>query len=147
MASRQLNIPFLTSVVNALPNCQLVMHRAFDHVREPAIALEELVHLGFTRILTSGGPAMAIDGLQNLRLLSDWSQGRIEILPAGGVTASNATEILAKSDARQLHGSFRNSDGMANRRLPEIGAIEQTKAILRSMIQNGGARPPELHSR
>ena len=145
--SRQLNISFLRSVVNALPKCQLVMHRAFDHVREPLIALEELVHVGFTRILTSGGPAMAIDGLQNLRRLSEWSQRRIEILPAGGVTASNAEEILAKSDARQLHGSFRMSHEKASVRLPDGAAIEQTKAILRSMIQNGEARPPELHSR
>ena len=42
MASRQLNIPFLRSVVNALPKCQLVMHRAFDLVREPAMADESV---------------------------------------------------------------------------------------------------------
>ena len=136
MASRQLNIPFLRSVVNALPKCQLVMHRAFDLVREPAIALEKLVNLGFTRILTSGGPAMAIDGLPNLRNLSEWSRSRIEILPAGGVTAANAEEILAKSAARQLHGSFRMSHENASVRYPDGAAIEQTKAILRSMTRN-----------
>ena len=147
MASRQLNIPFLRSVVNALPKCQLVMHRAFDLVCEPAIALEELVKLGFTRILTSGGPAMAIDGLPNLRRLSEWSRSRIEILPAGGVTAANAEVILAKSGARQLHGSFRMSQEEATVRFPDSTAITQTKAILRSLIRNGEAGPPEHHSR
>ena len=136
MASRQLNLPFLMSVVNALPKCQLVMHRAFDHVRDPLIALEELVQLGFTRILTSGGPAFAIDGLIYLRRLVECSLNRIEILPAGGVSAANAEEILAKSDARQLHGSFRRPDGTAGVRLPDCVAIEQTKTILRSRIQN-----------
>jgi len=132
-ASRDLNIPFLLAVLNALPKCQLVMHRAFDQVRDPLTALEKLIDLGFTRILTSGGPEMAIDGVENLRCLSERAQARIEILPAGGVAPANAEEILAKGFASRLHGSFRapiqRKDKMSVR-LPDPIAIGKTKAIL-----------------
>ena len=144
--SRELNIPFLMAVLNALPKCQLVMHRAFDQVRDPSIALGKLIDLGFTRILTSGGPEMAIDGVQNLRRLSEWAHGRIELLPAGGIEPGNAQEILSKSNAHQLHGSFRASPhGKGNVRLPDPIAISRTKAILSALDKNGVARPPVLH--
>lgn len=138
VASMDLDLTFLRSVVKALPKCQLVMHRAFDQVREPLIALESLVELGFSRILTSGGPDMAIDGVDELHRLCECAQGRIEILPAGGVDPSNALEILTKSGADQLHGSFREtrngkSGGVkASEMLPKLTSIRQSQAILTS---------------
>ena len=148
IASRELNIPFLQAVMNTLPKCQGVMHRAFDQVLDPATALEKLIDLGFTRILTSGGPKMAIDGVQKLRRLQEWAQTRIEILPAGGVSQANAEEILAKSCARQLHGSFRSSvHDTGPVQLPDPIAISQTKAMLSAFDKNGDTRPPVLHTR
>ncbi len=136
VASMDLDVTFLRSIVNALPKCQLVMHRAFDQVREPLLALESLVELGFTRILTSGGPNMAIDGVDALHRLCECAQGRIEILPAGGVGPSNALEILTKSGAEQLHGSFREASdekrvsGKASEMLPNLASIRHTQEIL-----------------
>lgn len=125
VGTMDLHFQFLQSVANALPKSQLVMHRAFDQIREPLLGMEGLIELGFTRILTSGGPTMAIDGLPCLHGLIELSNGRIEILPAGGITPSNALEILTGSGATQLHGSFRVSS-----RMPCKMAIEQTKWIL-----------------
>jgi copper homeostasis protein CutC len=95
-----------------------------------------LVALGFTRILTSGGPDMAIDGVDALHPLCESAQGRIELLPAGGVGPANALEILTKSGADQLHGSFREARdekraiGMANKMLPNLTSIQRTQEIL-----------------
>ncbi len=126
-----LHLHFLQSVANALPNSQLVMHRAFDQIREPLLGMEQLVELGFTRILTSGGPALAIDGISCLRGLIEMSKRRIEILPAGGVVPTNALEILKMSGANQLHGSFRvTGTSHSHSRMPCKSAIEQTKWIL-----------------
>jgi len=134
MNTGDLDLKLLRSAAAALPKCQLVMHRAFDHVREPSQALEELVAMGFTRILTSGGPDSARDGVLTLKLLAETALNRIEILPAGGVSSENATEILTACRARghgQLHGSFRQSllprIGYA---LPVPGEITRTKSIL-----------------
>ncbi len=144
VASIDLDLTFLRSIVNALPKCQLVMHRAFDQVREPLFALESLVELGFTRILTSGGPDMAIDGVDALHRLCECAQGRIEILPAGGIGPANALEILTKSGADQLHGSFREARdekrvrGKASEMLPNLASVQQTQEILTSMQSRRG---------
>ena len=129
-----LHLTFLRSITKALPKSQLVMHRAFDRVRDPHDGLESLIELGFKRILTSGGPDMAIDGVACLRRLIELANGRIEILPAGGVAPSNALEILTTCRATQLHGSFRApTHGSSTSMLPCKTAIEQTKSILASL--------------
>ena len=126
-----LNLAFLQAVANALPKSQLVMHRAFDQIREPLLGMEQLIEMGFTRILSSGGPALAIEGIPCLRGLIESSKRRIEILPAGGVMPSNAKEILTRSGATQLHGSFRVTGmSQSHSRMPCKSAIEQTKWIL-----------------
>ena len=124
-STEELDLTLLRSVASRLPSCQWVMHRAFDQLHEPAVALEQLIELGFTRILTSGGPSLAIDGLAALRDLNERARGRIEILPAGGVSPSNALQILRETGTHQLHGSFRNAA------VPFATAIAQTKSTLR----------------
>lgn len=124
--SRTLHLDFLSSVARALPACERVMHRAFDQVAEPAVALETLVQLGFTRILTSGGSDRATEGTAKLRELHSQARGRIEILPAGGISPANALQILKESGTNQLHASFRNGP------VPFRTAIAQTRSILRA---------------
>ena len=129
------DLTFLSSVANALPKCQLVMHRAFDSVCDPEVALESLVTLGFTRILTSGGGELAIEGIAELRRLSQQALGRIEILPAGDIAPSNAAVILNETGVNQLHGSFRNAlTGEMKTALPNPKSIQETKAILADFI-------------
>ena len=133
-SSRDLDLPLLRSASAALPTSQLVMHRAFDYVLEPLRALEELIAIGFTRILTSGGANSALDGVLALKLLNESARNRIEILPAGGVNDDNAKTILTTCCTRgrgQLHGSFRQSllqrDGYA---FPDQASISRTKTVL-----------------
>lgn len=141
-SSLDLDRPLLRSARAALPKSQLVMHRAFDEVRNPLRALEELIEIGFTRILTSGGPSSALNGVLALKLLNESSQNRIEILPAGGVNDNNAQQILTTCCTRglgQLHGSFRkpsvSSDGHA---MPDPVAIKSTKSTLSKFNGTGG---------
>jgi copper homeostasis protein len=80
-----------------------VFHRAFDSVRDPLQALDELVRLGFARVLTSGQASTAFTGAERLRELREYAIGRIEIMPGGGLRAANAAEILRLSGAESLH--------------------------------------------
>ncbi len=132
--SGDLDLPLLQSAKAAVPKSQLVMHRAFDCTREPLRALEELIAIGFTRILTSGGPNAALDGVSALKFLNESADNRIEILPAGGVNADNAKQILTTCCTRgygQLHGSFRRSTPLRNgAALPDQASISRTKAVL-----------------
>lgn len=80
-----------------------VFHRAFDFVPDKRAALEEFIDIGVTRVLTTGGPTTAIEGAPSLRQLNDQASGRIEILPAGGVTVANAVDLVRNTGCNQLH--------------------------------------------
>lgn len=83
-----------------------VFHRAFDLVDDQARALEELIDLGFQRVLTSGGQATAVAGADQLKRLIDQAKGRIEILPGGGIRADKVIELIRLTQCTQVHGSF-----------------------------------------
>ena len=84
---------------------RITFHRAFDRCRDPFAALEQIVRLGCDRILTSGGKPTAEDGIPELRALQEQAEGRIIILPGGGVTPLNAAKILSATGCREIHAS------------------------------------------
>ena len=83
----------------------ITFHRAFDRVRRPFEALEQIIGLGCDRILTSGQAPTAEAGVDMLRNLNRQAGGRIIILPGGGVTPENATRILDLSGCTEIHAS------------------------------------------
>lgn len=82
---------------------QTVFHRAFDFVADKPAALEQLIDLGVTRVLTSGGPPTAVAGAESLRQLIVAANGRIEILPAGGIQAADLAHLAAETGCQQVH--------------------------------------------
>jgi copper homeostasis protein len=88
------------------PGRQLVFHRAFDVAAEPVRALEQLIDLGFTRVLTSGRAARATDGLDEIRRTAEQAAGRIEVLPGGGLRAENLAEAVRRTGVSQVHLSI-----------------------------------------
>lgn len=83
-------------------------HRAFDVCRNPFQALEDVISLGFDRILTSGQASDALHGADMIRRLHDKAAGRIRIMAGAGVKPENAAEILALSRCDDLHASARS---------------------------------------
>lgn len=122
-----LNWDFLESIAHRFPSVERVVHRAFDLVPSPMLAIPRLIDMGYRRILTSGGAERAEDSVEQLREWQEAFGEKIEILPAGGISRSNATAILNHSGCRQLHGSFRgNASDSRQSRLPapdEIRAV------------------------
>jgi copper homeostasis protein len=84
-------------------NHQAVFHRAFDVTPDPFRALEELIDLGITRVLTSGQQNAAPDGAELIRQLIERANGRIEILPGGGLRVHSLEEFVAKTGCVQVH--------------------------------------------
>ena len=85
-----------------------VFHRACDFLPDPFAALEELIALGFKRVLTSGGAPTALEGADVIAKLIEQAAGRIEILPGGGITPENVEELVRRTGCDQVHGSFRS---------------------------------------
>ncbi len=128
---------------------QWVFHRAFDVLRDPDVGLEQLIDLGFTRILTSGRAARAFDGLREIRRMVELADGRIEILPGGGIRLDHLAQVVRETGVNQVHMSItdRSSDSSATHNpvirfganLPETesdfrvastGGVRQAKAML-----------------
>lgn len=90
-----------------------VCHRAFDFVTDQRAALDALIGIGCTRVLTSGGQPTASAGAAAIRELILHAAGRIQILPGGGINAGNAVQLVGKTGCTQLHvgGSVAHDDG------------------------------------
>lgn len=84
-----------------------VFHRAIDVVPDWRAALDSLIRLGFTRVLTSGQCPSAPEGANTIRAMREYAAGRLQILPGGGIKAHNAAELLQKTGCSQLHASLK----------------------------------------
>lgn len=100
---------------------QTVFHRAFDVAADPRAALDALISLGITRVLTSGAEPTAAAGAPLIAELVARAAGRIEILPGGGLRDHNVADLIRATGARQVHlGPFRavgDHSGAANSRI------------------------------
>jgi len=94
-------------LVSVAEGAETVFHRAFDRAAAPFEALETLVALGVTRILTSGGAPTALEGAKRIRALAERAAGRIEILPAGGIREENVEAVVRQTGCEQVHLSRR----------------------------------------
>lgn len=82
---------------------QTIFHRAFDVTPDPFKALDQLIALGFTRILTSGQQRSVPEGIELIKKLITHASGKIEILPGGGIRSHNVRSIIEQTGTKQVH--------------------------------------------
>jgi copper homeostasis protein len=82
---------------------QAVFHRAFDVTPDAFQALEELVGLGMTRVLTSGQKDSVAEGVELIARLRKRAGERIEVLPGGGIRPYQLKEMVERTGCRQVH--------------------------------------------
>jgi copper homeostasis protein len=78
---------------------------AFDELTNPKEAIDILVNLGFTRILTKGaktGPAT--NNLTQLKSLKEYAGDRIQLIVGGSVTDDNYQKIAKATGIKYFHG-------------------------------------------
>jgi len=90
----------MVAIARPLP---FTFHRAFDHVNDPFIALEQLIDCGCARILTSGQEPSVFEGKYLVKQLIDKANGRIGILPGAGVNSQNAKAIVDFTGCEEIH--------------------------------------------
>ncbi|MBK5721552.1 copper homeostasis protein CutC [Dysgonomonas sp. Marseille-P4677] len=86
----------------------VTFHRAFDRCANLFNLLEDIIDLGCNRILTSGGMKTAPEGKEILKKLIAQADGRISIMPGGGITENNISELVKSTGLKEFHGSFRS---------------------------------------
>jgi copper homeostasis protein len=93
----------MKEIIDCASPLPVTFHRAFDMVQDQIIALEELIELGCSRVLTSGGSISAYEGRNVITELNNLSQGRIIIMPGAGVNAQNISELIETTKCNEFH--------------------------------------------
>ncbi len=84
----------------------VTFHRAFDVcTTDPFIALDQIIALGCTRLLTSGQAPNAWDGRGLITLLVRRAGRRLIVMPGCGVKPDNLAALAAITHATEFHGT------------------------------------------
>ena len=138
-------------LMDAAGNMKIHLHRAFDMCCDLPQALEEAKAHGVDTILTSGGYASAVEGMDMLRKLQA-DAGSVTIMAGAGVNAGVIREIYEQTGITVFHMSgkkdvesemcYRNP--RVNMGLPQLSeyqrivtdteAVREAKNVLQSVI-------------
>lgn len=110
---------------------ETVFHRAIDVVPDWRAALDALIGIGVTRVLTSGQEPDVSLGTDTVREMIRYAGRRIQILPGAGITARNVDRIIAGTGCGQIHLA-------AHKAMPDPSTRNN-----RSIYYGGCLYPPE----
>ncbi|MGM9861469.1 MAG: copper homeostasis protein CutC [Muribaculaceae bacterium] len=108
-ASGTIDMEAMRRFMSAAGNMEVTFHRAFDVCADRGEALEQLVALGCKRVLTSGDAPTASAGVNTLARLVAQADGRIQVMPGGGVRPANIGWLRAATGACAFHSSARGA--------------------------------------
>ena len=92
-------------MVEKAGDMDVTFHRAFDDTFEYEKSIDLLVNLGVKRILSSGLGSNVELGLENLKSMVNYANGRIEIMPGGGINQNNIKKIISEVKPDAVHFS------------------------------------------
>jgi copper homeostasis protein len=101
----EIDIEALKKIKDVSGDLVVTFHRAFDETIDWKKSMNQLVELGFHRILTSGFATNVEMGFPNLKQMVKFAENRIEIMPGGGVNAANINKILHEINPNSIHFS------------------------------------------
>lgn len=112
----------MSRLIKSSEGMAVTFHRAFDMCRDQSAALEQIISLGCSRVLTSGGAPTALEGVSVLQKMVEQAAGRIVIMPGCGINDQNIMQIAEQTGASEFHLSARSvqQSGMSYRK----GAVE-----------------------
>lgn len=93
-AAGEVDTRAVATLVAAAGGHPVTFHRAIDTLADPLGALDTLAELGVTRVLTSGGAARSIDGVECLHAMVDRARGRLEVMAGGGVRPDDIAALV-----------------------------------------------------
>ena len=91
------------TLVKAAAGLPVTFHRAIDFAMNLPAALEEAIEAGASRVLTSGGAATALEGVDLIAALVDQARKRITIIAGGGIRDHNVRDVIARTGVREVH--------------------------------------------
>lgn len=131
-SKNDLPINILKKLVKMIKPLDLTFHRAFDIVNNPIKSMNKLIEIGFDRILTSGQAATAEKGLKMLLELKEKANGKISIMPGGGINENNCS-IFFKNGFNEIHLSAKKEK--KENKIEPIADPEIIKKVISSSLK------------
>jgi copper homeostasis protein len=99
-----LDLDAIGAVLDTAPDCRATLHRAFEHVADPATALDEAGRLPqIDRVLVSAAAGDWAECTARLLALQQAASPRIRILVGVGLRAAMVSELTRCSDRFEFH--------------------------------------------
>jgi glucokinase len=105
-AGGEVDAAALRRLIAAAAPLPVTFHKAFDATSDLLAAYDVLAAAGVERVLTSGGPQPALQGVEVLAELVRWSHADAAaptVLVGGSVRPANVREILDATGATEVH--------------------------------------------
>ena len=99
----EIDVVCMRKLVQQAAGMSVTCHRAFDLTSSLHDALDVLIDVGITRVLTSGGVQGAIDGADVIASLREQAGDRIRIMAGGGIREENVEEIVRRTGVSEVH--------------------------------------------
>jgi copper homeostasis protein len=105
-ASNEIDEYHCNLLMSAWHHKPATFHRAFDTTRDLVKSAQLIIHLGFERILTSGGMKDCEQGLPKILELKKMFGDKISIMAGGGITREN---VHLFSELNEIHATCKKT--------------------------------------
>ncbi|MDR6507659.1 copper homeostasis protein CutC [Arthrobacter oryzae] len=112
-AEGTVDVPTARALLEACEGHPVTFHKAFDLTVDIFDALDELIQLDVTTVLTSGGAPTVLQGAEVISELRRRAAGRIQLLAGGGVRPHNVQQVLELTGVDQVH--FRPAESIKSK--------------------------------
>jgi copper homeostasis protein len=101
--SRRVDLMATRELIAAARGRPVTFHRAIDDTPDVLEAIDSLITLGVTRVLSSGAAPTALEGADTLAAMVAHAGERLRIVAGGGVRAGNVATIVRRTGVREVH--------------------------------------------
>lgn len=108
----------------------VTFHKAFDVIIDQSTALQQLIALGISRVLTSGGAATALEGAAQIAQLQQQAADKITIIAGGGLRADNVQQIIQQTWVTEVHSAAITDKNQAYP-IPNVQEIIGIKEVMK----------------
>ena len=111
LADGRVDVARTRELVEIAHPMKATFHRAFDGTPDLLEALEDAIATGADCLLTSGGQADVLAGVEAIARVCQRAGERIGVMAGGGLRLDNLAEVVRRTGVSLLHSSLKRGNG------------------------------------